>query len=102
MTQKEEKIATGVELIAKERIEQLSKHGYTLESDSENDRCEMAKVASILTMTQIKPGNIQYLSMTVGWDIGIIKKMASKPYKDRLIIAAEIDRLNFDRTLNYE
>ena len=83
---------TGIEMIAKERQEQIEKHGRTIEKDvRENSDYQLSIGAlKLLDPTDQLPPN--------GWDINIYNKMRHKPYKDRLIIAgaliaAEIDRL---------
>jgi len=92
---------TGVELIAIERQEQIEKHGRTIEQDVEfNSDFEkpLTKAAAALT---VEYGNAlaSEAMKPQGWDAAIWKKMMSKPYKERLIIAgafiaAEIDRMN--------
>lgn len=86
---------TGIELIAKERIEQIEKHGRTIKLDVEqNDAYQLSEGAQKL----IWPHHETYLPK--GWDKYLWQKMCQKGYKDRLIIAgaliaAEIDRLNY-------
>jgi len=86
---------TGVELIAKERAEQIEKHGKTVEKDClHNKNKELITVARELLTTH--PGNMGFPE---NWNRSQVHKIASKPYKERLIvagalIAAEIDRLN--------
>ncbi|OYD42310.1 hypothetical protein ACF3OC_08500 [Sphingobacterium cellulitidis] len=95
---------TGIELIAKEREEQINKHGYTKEQDLMYQSNELLQAASgILGLP--RPGTKSTVSMSImsftpptGWDKFIWSKMCSKPYKERLIIAgaliaAELDRL---------
>jgi hypothetical protein len=92
---------TGLELIALERIEQIEKHGRTLEIDRRvNPNGELCWAASLLLVTEDQESPMDILGATVlkGWDQVILAKMAAKPYKERLIIAgaliaAEIDRL---------
>lgn len=90
---------TGVELIAKERHEQIEKHGRTVEKDVElysedyGNMSQLTHVAEIImkrTFFNPQPPK--------GWDKTVFNKMIEKPYKERLIIAgaliaAEIDRL---------
>lgn len=83
---------TGVELIAQERNEQITKHGRTLEQDAYNNKDYQLSGAAVSLIT----GN----RMTpFEWDARIFNKMMDKCYLDRLIIAgaliaAEIDRIN--------
>lgn len=95
---------TGIELIAKERKEQIEKHGRTIESDIDyNTVYQLSSAAcSLLAYPNI---NKMRLSPPSGWDENIWDKMCSKPYKERLIIAgaliaAEIDRLQNQLTPN--
>lgn len=97
----QEPFTSGVYAIAKERVEQIEKHGRTIKLDVlHNSTFEkpLTKAASALTVehglalaaASMKPE---------GWSEDVWHKMMSKPYKDRLIIAgaliaAEIDRLN--------
>lgn len=90
---------TGIELIAKEREEQINKHGRTLEGDLLWKQHELTYVAGFLVhyKTAEVPNVEQYCPPT--FDKEIFKKMVNKPYKERLIIAgaliaAELDVLN--------
>jgi hypothetical protein len=84
-------MATGIELIAKERAEQMNKHKRTIEKDRiENPNGELLQGAMALFNEQ--------RNFPKKWDFGICCKMNDKSYKERLIIAgaliaAEIDRL---------
>lgn len=79
---------TGVELIARERQEQIEKHGWTAEHDDAHGSGELAEAASVILRSS--------------WDSWPFEahwadKIASKPYVERLtiagaLIAAEIDR----------
>ncbi len=86
---------TGIELIAKERQEQIEKHGRTLAHDKEiNINGELLIAARRL----IARSDGAYPTPPNGWDKTIWDKMLAKSHKDRLIIAgaliaAEIDRL---------
>jgi len=88
---------TGIELIAKERQEQIEKHQFTPESAIFGNRDgELLKAAH--AMVHEKP---KIMDFPVDWrDNEITHKMMNKPLKERLIIAgtllaAEIDRLNY-------
>jgi len=89
---------TGIELIAKERQEQIEKHGRTLESDQRQNGSYQLSIAATKILSY--PADVHNHNIPpVGWDVDIYKKMASKSYKERLIIAgaliaAEIDRIN--------
>ena len=88
----------GIELIAKERQEQVEKHGITVESDVEiNSQGELAQVASLLAY---KPFMYAQDNDDIpdGWDREVFLHMYNKNDIERLsiagaLIAAEIDRL---------
>lgn len=86
---------TGIEMIAKERQEQIEKHNRTIENDVDyNDRQQLPVGAMLLIEGGIK---IEMMCPSE-WDDDIWLKMCRKSYKDRLIIAgaliaAELDRI---------
>lgn len=89
---------TGIELIAKEREEQVTKHGYTPARDiKENNKRQLRVAAADLL------GDRAYiLEPPEGWDKKIWQNMTRKKVLDRLIIAgaliaAEIDRIQNSR-----
>ena len=89
---------TGVELIAKERQEQIEKHGYLSIEDERNDGGQLSYAAEMLLAQEHEEG-IDSSCFPDGWSHDNCVKMLNKPYKARLIIAgaliaAEIDRLN--------
>lgn len=96
---------TGIDLIAQERQEQLTKHGRTVESDKEqNTEFQLPDAAAALAVPV--PAGLEgaYLQMQedhppIGWDRQIWGSMLRKSYKERLIIAgaliaAELDRIS--------
>lgn len=89
---------TGIDLIAKERKEQIEKHGRTIEQDvMYNDNEQLAIGAEMLLAVEHEVG-IDSESFPYGWDKETCNYMLSKSYKERLIIAgaliaAELDRL---------
>jgi hypothetical protein len=84
---------SGIELIARERTEQIEKHQKSIEYDVDNNyqgELMLAARALITGDTFGRPTNM---------DVNIWLHMVHKPYKERIIIAgafcaAEIDRLN--------
>lgn len=91
---------TGIELIAIERNEQLAKHGRTVLDDNlTNQEYQLAIAAAKLLAY---PADVKdHAVPPKGWNVDVYKKMHSKPYAQRLIIAgaliaAEIDRLQFN------
>ncbi len=92
---------SGINLIAKERNEQIIKHGRTIEEDAIfNVDSQLVEGARKLTHGTLQvSGNVPELRPK-GWSREIWGNMASKPYKNRLItagalLAAEIDRLTY-------
>ena len=89
---------TGIELIAKERQEQIEKHGYDADHDSGHYAGELAFLAEMLLASEHEEG-IDSNEYPDGIEPEIIDRMLWKPYKEKLIIAgaliaAEIDRIS--------
>lgn len=90
---------TGIELIARERKEQIEKHGRTIELDVlSNAHQQLSEAASKLCADDVG-GYWPFETLPAGWNQDVWDKMTNKSYKERLIIAgaliaAEIDRLN--------
>lgn len=86
---------TGIELIAQERYEQKVKHGRTVKEDYQlNADYQLVDASIKLLKGGLSPA-------PEGWDDSIWNKMISKSEQERLIIAgaliaAEIDRLNYE------
>lgn len=95
---------TGIEMIAKERQEQIEKHRRTIELDVfHNDSKELASAACALITPSLdaeQQGNKRLDAMPDKWKRDkITVKMINHDYKERLIIAgaliaAELDRLS--------
>lgn len=94
---------TGIELITQEREEQIQKHGRTPEHDKTFNNTwppSLTKAASSLTVDPMTDLVAVY-GKPDAWDDKIWRKMCSKTYKERLVIAgaliaAEIDRINIE------
>lgn len=90
---------TGINLIAKERQEQIEKHGRSIEDDVKNNpNFELAFAARILLDPFIE--KMDMTTLPRGWHPVIWTRLIEKPYKERLIIsgaliAAEIDRATY-------
>lgn len=91
---------TGIELIAKERLEQIEKHGRTVEADKKYTKNQLLNAAIVIAnhKMNLNPEEIDELC-PVGWNLKIWRKMMAKDYKSRLVIsgallAAEIDRIS--------
>lgn len=97
---KEEESEDGISLIAKERTEQLTKHGRSVYLDFlQNSDGQLSDAASKLCVDD-KGGYWSTELLPTGWDQVIWDKMTNKSYKERIIIAgaliaAEIDRIIF-------
>lgn len=89
---------TGVELIEVERKEQIEKHGRTIENDQRDNRGLQLVTGAIAILSE------KFGTFPDGWDLKICNNIACKPYKERLaiagaLIAAEIDRVNYEEKL---
>jgi len=90
---------TGIELIFKEREEQLTKHNRSVENDViENGDQELIMGVKALL-------NDDGLLFPNKWDITICNKMINKTYVEKLVIAgaliaAEIDRIQYIKANN--
>ena len=90
---------TGIELIADERVEQIKKHGRTIEKDREfNTDNQLSTAACVLCYSEIEDID-QRNEPPTNWNLEAWHKMHDKPYKERLVIAgaliaAELDRIN--------
>ncbi len=89
----------GVSLIAKERLEQIVKHGRTVERDKkENEENQLAIAAQLLLTVDMDDTRVDgEIPVPPGWDPYIWEKMCIKSYENRLIIvgalvAAAIDQ----------
>lgn len=89
---------TGQELVIKERKEHFSKHGITVEKDSDKNCTGQLKEGARKLMAKSKD-LVDF--PPEDWDKTLWAKMCNKSYKDRLVIAAsliiaEIDRLQYN------
>lgn len=89
----------GIELIAKERKEQIEKHGRTIESDIETNKAyQLTEAAAVLSTELARSSKKRFAMMPDDWDDEISLKMCRKSRKERLIIAgaliaAELDKI---------
>lgn len=83
----------GIELIAKEREEQINKHGYDVESDKQYDKGELLGfVMSIITL------NIEYFP----FNPTLFKYVEQKTRKEQLSIAGALVAAELDRIISNE
>lgn len=92
-----ELISVGANAIFQERMEQIQKHGYTLDSDKINSNEELLKVA-IMLLT----GDLSFYPQWKG--IELCEKLLSKSMKERYtvagaLIAAHIDLMTEEEKL---
>lgn len=90
---------SGIELITEERLQQIEKHNRTIDSDVYSNDCGELRIAAMGLLNQ-KEDRIYMGEFPAAWDEAICEHMASKPYRERLIIsgsliAAEIDRIQY-------
>ena len=84
---------TGIELIAKERQEQIEKHGISVQSDVDfNCFAQLIDGAGGLLLTKPTMRDIPS-----HWNEERWQKMIQKPYKERLIISAALIAAELDR-----
>lgn len=87
----------GIQLIAKERNEQINKHHRSLEYDKGlNTKREL--ISGVIALIG-EEDNCNPLEFPEQWDTKLVLHMSEKEYKERLIIAgaliaAEIDRIS--------
>lgn len=91
----------GIGMITFERIEQLQKHGRSVQKDVEcNARCELAEAARILSQLHLDPKTEPPKGWATAGGVGAVwKNIASKPYLDRLVIAGALIAAEVDRVL---
>ncbi len=94
---------TGIELIAKERQEQIEKHGRTIESDIELNRAyQLTEAAAVLSTEMARSSKKRFAMMPDDWDDEISLKMCKKGRKERLIIAGALIAAELDKILALE
>lgn len=89
----------GIELIVTERLEQIEKHGWTLDHDTQWSNGELCHAVKGLLLDDEMMRVV--VGIPNGWDGQIWDKLARKSYKERLVIAgaliaAELDRINVE------
>jgi hypothetical protein len=92
---------TGIEMIAKERKEQVEKHGFNdVHDDKSFNRCGELKQAAayLIAETGTNHKDILIADYPDNWHVGFKIKFARKTHIEKLVVAgallaAEIDRL---------
>lgn len=84
-----------VTLIAKERLEQITKHDRTLEKDLKINTDDQLVHAAKRLLHGV--GHESENFAPANWDVTIWKKMLNKPRRERLIIAAALIAAEIDR-----
>lgn len=96
----EERRLKSIELIEKERMEQLTKHGRTIVYDvATNFDHQLTKAAMAILPLSIEDNPPHMLQTPFLWDPSIFEKMLIKTYKERLIIAGALISAELDRVL---
>ena len=89
--------ATGIDLIASERKEQIETHGYSVEGDVENNPWQLR-----FAINQLVREEGLNKTWPAGWSMAGWEKLISKPYKDRLVIAGALIAAELDRMMLVE
>ena len=92
----------GIELILLERLEQIEKHGRTVERDrtvNEDQQLRIAAMKLLIKADGFDDTEAERRTPPKGWDKAVWRKMITKGYKERMImaaalLAAEVDRIN--------
>lgn len=95
---------TGIELIAKERKEQIEKHGRSIHEDRVHNSelpYALTKAASSLTIYPMTTTVVEF-GRPENWNKDIWEKMCKKKYKERLIIAGALIAAEIDRVQTYD
>lgn len=94
----------GLELIFKERQEQIIKHRRTVDKDVAHNDGQQLVVAAIALIDPNTEQNTndRFMNMPAVWDEKACARMATKDYKHRLIIAGALIAAEIDRILAVE
>ena len=93
---------TGIELIAQERLEQIEKHGRTIEKDvanNANGELIMAARGLMIEDEEFPIGvaeKARFSEFPADWDSILCRKMCAKSRKERLIIAGALIAAELD------
>lgn len=94
---------TGIELIAKERQEQLEKHGISIENDATyNKAYQLTEGAAILATEMFPTSRKRFAAMPSDWGDQQCLKMCNKPRFQRLVIAGALIAAELDKILAVE
>jgi hypothetical protein len=94
---------TGIELIAKERQEQIKKHGRTVDVDVQYNSTPTkynGMMPLIMGATRLLDSAFKWSPDY--WNQDIFEHMISKNYKERLVIAAALIAAEIDRIQEIE
>lgn len=88
----------GIDLIGKERVEQLEKHGRSIEMDVKNNANRQLVVGASALLQPIDDTMNEHLKLfPEDWDKDACMKMTNRSYKGRVIIAAALLCAELDR-----
>ena len=98
---------TGIELIAKEREEQIEKHGFNAEHDARqyNSKGELIQAACYLLckdslLIEAHPSNLRYALFPSAWNEDYKTKFDQKDDLQSIIVAGALIAAEIDRILN--
>jgi hypothetical protein len=84
----------GVRRLIKERHEQITKHGRTIRWDIDRNRSRQLVSAAVMLT---HPSTTSFDVPPMGWEQEWWNRIRSKPYQERLIIAAALLTAEYDR-----
>lgn len=86
----------GVDLISRERQEQVSKHGYDDDHDDDHTDGEIVCAATLIALVGVQR------SSTWPWEPETLDRIKAKPRIERLAIAGALIAAEIDRELRLE
>jgi len=94
---------TGIELIAKERQEQIKKHGISVENDvTYNKAYQLTEGAAILATEVFSSSRKRFSAMPSDWNDQSCLKMCNESRFQRLVIAGALIAAELDKILALE
>lgn len=92
----------GIDLIAKERQEQIERHGRTIESDIIENGDRQLQAAAFMLLSNEYKDSLNSTIYPLGWNTTTCKIMKDKDRFKRLVIAGALIAAELDRILNAE
>jgi hypothetical protein len=92
---------TGIELISKERQEQIEKHNISIEDDLINNKAhQLSESAAVLATEKFPSDRSRLICMPKEWNDEACLKMCKKDRFNRLIIAGALIAAELDKMIN--